>query len=88
MKYKIYFTYSDDNKFIFESNDIKEIGSELERLEGKSFHAWEKWKELCEEAFEDYADFDASYYVVVDDDFSKLYDVSNYYLLFKEEKND
>lgn len=85
MKYKIYFTYSDDNKPIFESDDVKQVGYELERLEGESFRGWEKWKELCDEFLEDYADFNASYYVVVDDDFSTLYDVSNYYLLFKEE---
>ena len=86
MKYKVMEIYYDEP--VLETNDLKEVIRFIKKKEKKDYHKYLDYYQKCidnyDVDFERPADFYASYFVIVDDEF---YDITNINVLERKMKD-
>lgn len=90
MKYKLYFSKDKKNKkqrkLVFESNDFGKVVYMLLKYDDFNYECYKMSKFFSKVYFCKCLEFHTDYYIIVNDNENNLYDITNYYLLFEEEK--
>ena len=86
MKYKLYFIKSHgcERKLILESDKLHDVLLKLLQYDNFEYYCWQKYKSYCVVLGYEAEKFCPRHYVVVNNDFSKLYDITNYFELDRD----